>query len=289
MAHVLAVGIATLDIVSEVDQFPAEDDEVRALAQSFRRGGNATNTLVVLSQLGHRCDWAGAWVDDPVAAVLARDFDAFNIDTKYCQIFNQGKIPTSCITLNRSSASRTIIHYRDLPEYSYQCFEKIPLKDHDWLHFEARNILECRRMMMHAREHYPDLPISLEVEKLRDNTGELYTLADYIFFSPQVARAYASEPEAFLQAMSAQLPDTILTCTLGDQGAIGIGVDRKLERSSAYTPVELVETLGAGDTFNAAFIDAILDGKLLSAALDGACRLAGKKCGQQGFTGLAVV
>ena len=59
MAHVLAVGVATLDIINEVESYPPEDGEVRALAQAIRRGGNASNTLVVLSQLGHSCEWAG--------------------------------------------------------------------------------------------------------------------------------------------------------------------------------------------------------------------------------------
>ena len=36
MARILGVGIATLDIISTVQRYPAEDGEVRAIAQ--RRG-----------------------------------------------------------------------------------------------------------------------------------------------------------------------------------------------------------------------------------------------------------
>jgi ketohexokinase len=49
------VGIATLDIINVVDTYPAENSEVRALSQQKVRGGNATNSLVVLSQLGYQC------------------------------------------------------------------------------------------------------------------------------------------------------------------------------------------------------------------------------------------
>ena len=49
MANILAVGIATIDIINRVNGYPHEDDEIRAISQSIRRGGNATNTLVVLS------------------------------------------------------------------------------------------------------------------------------------------------------------------------------------------------------------------------------------------------
>jgi ketohexokinase len=48
----------------------------------------------------------------------------------------------------------------------------------------------------------------------------------------------------------------------------------------------LRETLGAGDTFNAGLIDGYVRGLMLGEALTLACRLAGKKCGQIGFSGL---
>ena len=47
-----------------------------------------------------------------------------------------------------------------------------------------------------------------------------------------------------------------------------------------------MDTIGAGDTFNAAVIDALLRGESLGASLAYACRLAGAKCGQPGFDGL---
>ena len=65
--RVLGVGIATLDLVNEVDRYPAEDAEIRARAQRVGRGGNCTNTLAVLAQLGHACSWAGTLGDDAAA------------------------------------------------------------------------------------------------------------------------------------------------------------------------------------------------------------------------------
>jgi ketohexokinase len=47
-----------------------------------------------------------------------------------------------------------------------------------------------------------------------------------------------------------------------------------------------VDTLGAGDTFNAAVIDGCLGGLDTGATLQRACLLAGRKCGQIGLSGL---
>ena len=51
-------------------------------------------------------------------------------------------------------------------------------------------------------------------------------------------------------------------------------------------PIAVVDTLGAGDTFNAGIISACMDGLDTEASLARACQLAGKKCGQSGCDGL---
>lgn len=49
----------------------------------------------------------------------------------------------------------------------------------------------------------------------------------------------------------------------------------------------VVDTLGAGDTFNAGVICALALGKGMQAALDTGCLVAGTKCGIVGFGGLS--
>jgi ketohexokinase len=48
----------------------------------------------------------------------------------------------------------------------------------------------------------------------------------------------------------------------------------------------LVDTLGAGDVFNAGLIHALLEGEDPRRALALAVELAGRKCGRQGLDGL---
>jgi ketohexokinase len=52
-------------------------------------------------------------------------------------------------------------------------------------------------------------------------------------------------------------------------------------------PDRVIDTLGAGDTFNAAIIHGCLGGLETGVLLEQACRLAGRKCAQTGFTGLS--
>jgi ketohexokinase len=59
-----------------------------------------------------------------------------------------------------------------------------------------------------------------------------------------------------------------------------------VHHAPAVAPAEVVDTLGAGDVFNAAVIDARVRERVPQEALAAGCRLAGRKCGQQGLGGL---
>jgi len=288
MARILAVGIATLDIVNVVPSYPAEDSEVRALSQRISRGGNATNTLVVLSQLGHRCSWAGVLAEDSGLPHILEDLSAFSIGLRYCRRESSGRNPTSYILLSRANGSRSIVHYRDLREFGQADLEGVDLTAFDWVHFEGRAVEETEQMLRHVRRQRPDLPLSLEVEKPRARIERLFGYPDVIMFSQDfaVSRGLAA-PEALLASQRPLAPQADLVCAWGEEGAVALSAAGVWSSSPAFPPPAVVDTLGAGDTFNAAVIDVLVRGGTLAEAVTAGCRLAGRKCGRMGFSGLA--
>lgn len=286
MSSILAIGIATLDIINTTDGYPTEDAEVRAVSQRVSRGGNATNTLVVLSQLGHRCTWGGVWVNEPDGQRILEDLCYYMVDISPCREVSKGKVPTSYIILNQRTGSRTIVNYRDLPEFSLADFQLIDLTPFDWLHLEGRNVEETARMLQRARQLCPTLPISVEIEKPRPQIELLFN-ADVLLFS-QVFAEYRGYTEAFpfLQAMRQPAPRANLVCAWGTAGGYALTTTETFLHSPAYPPPQVIDTLGAGDTFNAGIIDGLCRQQDLATALNRACRLAGKKCGQVGLAGV---
>lgn len=283
MARILGIGIATLDIVNTVADYPREDDEVRALEQRVVRGGNVTNMLVVLSQLGHRCCWGGVLTNEPGTRVIRDDLAAFDIDTRYAREELAGSMPTSYITLNRRNGSRTIVHYRDLVEFGCRDFEKIDLSAFDWLHFEGRNVPETRKMLDHVQRLAKPPRVSVEIEKRRDGLEALFNGPGLLFFSQAYVATSGSGPAEFLAGMREQLPETELVCTWGDQGAYALDGNAGAIHRPAWAPARIVDTLGAGDTFIAGYIDARARGRSTAVALEQGCRIAGEKCGRAGF------
>ncbi len=287
MARILAVGNATLDIINLVKSYPQEDQEVRALSQQYRRGGNAANTLVVLSRLGHECAWAGTLAAEPDADIIRHDLETHNIDLSAVHTTDHGKVPTSYVALSRENGSRTIVHYRDLPEYHSQDFVRIDLERFDWVHFEGRNLDEVTLMLKHLRSERPELPCSLEVEKPRPGIEALFSQVNLLMFSREYAQhqGYRSATQ-FLEQMAKRNLHADMSCTWGAEGAYALGKEGEIIHTPAFPPAEVVDTLGAGDTFNAGLIDQCVQGIELDIALTEAAKLAGKKCGMHGLNDL---
>jgi ketohexokinase len=292
LAPVLGVGIATLDIVNEVAAYPQEDAEVRALAQHQVRGGNVTNTLAVLRQLGRPCAWAGTLAGDPASRHILADLEGQEIDTRRAVHHPSACTPTSYITLSRATGSRTIVHHRDLPELTAAGFagicETLGWGPWSWVHFEGRVPAETIAMLRLVRERLPGVPISLELEKPRLGGEVLLDGPDVLLFSRAYAQAQGIlDPEAFLRHHASATTASHCVLAWGAGGAYGWTRGAGVVHAPAEPPDRLVDTLGAGDVFNAAVIDGLLDGRALPVVLVAANRLAGRKCGRVGLAGLA--
>jgi ketohexokinase len=289
MARILGVGIATLDIINTVAEYPAEDAEVRVLSQRVARGGNATNTLVVLSRLGHGCAWAGVLPQVPDARHVLEDLQRNGIDLHHCRRLAGGKVPTSYVSLSRATGSRTIVHYRDLSELSLADFAAIDLEGYDWVHFEGRNVTETAGMLRRVRDLAPQLRCSLEVEKPRPDIESLFPFVDLLLCSRDYARHRGfTMPEDFLASLHTVAGHAVLSCTWGREGAVIMDPQGEMLHCPAEVPERVVDTLGAGDTYNAGMVDGMVRGLPLADTLTWACRLAGRKCAQLGLDGLDV-
>jgi len=277
MARILTIGVLTEDIVNTVKAYPDEDSKVRTTDHHRRVGGNAANTAMKLAWLKNESFWLGNLPDH--ATWVRRKLDHWGVDYTLAQELKQGHLPTSFITLSEETGSRTIVHHRDMPEYDAEHFFTLDIRPFDWLHFEARELVEIPQMMSKARGMC-GIPVSLEIEKPHGGVEAMFEFADVIFFSKEYAQSRGfSNANDFLKTVEFH---GIATCAWGALGAWAKNDFGQMFYAPAKENVHVVDSVGAGDVFNAGMVDGICRGMDVEAALKHAVQLAGDSVEHEG-------
>lgn len=173
-------------------------------------------------------------------------------------------------------------------------FEKVDLTRFKWIHIEGRNASEQVKMLQRIEQYNATQPlqqkvrVSVEIEKPREELFQLFGYGEVVFVSKDVAKhlGFRSAGEALKGLYSRVKKGATLICAWAEEGADALGPDGQLLHSDAFPPPRVVDTLGAGDTFNASVIFSLSKGNSMQEALRFGCQVAGKKCGLQGFDGI---
>ncbi|XP_042302163.1 ketohexokinase isoform X6 [Sceloporus undulatus] len=238
--------------------------------------------------------WA-PWLPDtpprPPRFILA-DFQRRQVDVAHVVWQGRGETPCACCLVNCANGSRTVTLYdTNLPDVTAADFERVDLSQYKWIHWEGRNASEQVKMLQCVEKHNQTCPsservaTSVEVEKPRAELYQLLGYGDVVFVSKDVAKdlGFSSAPEAVQGLHGRVKAGAILICAWAEKGADAVGPDGLLVHSDAFPPETVVDTLGAGDTFNAAVILALSRGEPLHDALTYGCQVAGRKCGVHGY------
>ncbi|XP_067116928.1 ketohexokinase isoform X3 [Osmerus mordax] len=292
---ILCVGLVCLDIINVLDKYPEEDTDSRCLSQRWQRGGNASNSCTVLALLGAPCAFLGSLAPGPVADFIVGDFTKRGVDISTVAWQQEGETPCACCVVCTASGSRTVVlSDMNLPDVTATDFSKVDLTQYSWIHWEGRNAEEQVKMIQQVALFNRSLPqqqritISVEIEKTMEPLYQLFPYGDIVFISKDVAMHFGfhSAASALQELYHRVKKGAVLICAWAEKGADALGPDGVVVHSDAFSPEVLVDTLGAGDTFNASVIYCLSHGGSLQEALMFGCQVAGRKCGVHGYDGI---
>ena len=254
--NIVGLGEVVLDWVTEVPHFPKPDEKIDALSENYFPGGVTANYLVALSRLGGRCGFIGAVGDDSYGDLLIDDFLKENIDTSYIVRKRDKKTPVNFIFV--AKGEKTIIQspHMQTTKLDVEELQESSIANSKLLHTTIIHQELTERALEIAKNNEVKVSIDLESQIASrgwDKLKEILLKADVLLPNKEGAKfiTNSNTPQKAAKILVKKgVPVVIIT--LGKKGAL-LTTNNHQKSIPAYHIENLVDTTGAGDTFNGAF------------------------------------
>ncbi len=253
MASVFVCGVAVIDFVQFVQNFPQGGLKHRSLSCEISGGGIGANAAVAIQRLGGDADLGCRLGTDLIGDLILADLQQEGVGTKFVTRTTDARSPLSSVIVNEVG-ERQVLSYAGagLPD-EVDWLSDIPyadafLTDCNWSQGIEHSISQARRY---------DVPVVIDVE--RGSFPEHLWQATHLAFSRQGILALTGEstiPEA-LKAL-ASVRTNWLCATDGENGVFRMSHGR-LDQIPAHV-IEAKNTLGAGDVWHGAFALRLAEG-----------------------------
>ena len=284
MKTIFCLGHAALDRIYSVPQMPMGSTKVRATAYNEVGGGMASNGACAIARLcdpaDFRVEFWGRTGDDSAGRIIHDDLARFGVDVTHLRAY-AGCMSSQSAVMVDPAGERMIVNYRgDVPtdDVGWLPFERIAgaaavLTDVRWLEGARRTLIAARDAKVPGvlDADLGDMPI----------VRELVPLAEHAIFSePGLANwAGHGNVEAALRE-AADAGARVAAVTRGDKGTLLL-IDGALHHVPAI-PVDVVDTLGAGDVFHGAYTLGVAERMTVLDAARFASAAAAIKCARHG-------
>ncbi len=253
---IVGLGEIVLDWVTEIPHFPKPDEKIDALSENYFPGGVTANYLVAVARLGGLSGFIGAVGDDSYGELLIDDFIKENVDTTSIKKVATKKTPVNFIFIAKGEKTiiqsphmyTTKIEPHDLNE-SY-------IADSKLLHTTIIHQNVTEKALEIAQSNKVNISIDLESQIAQrgwNNIKNVLLKADVLLPNKEGAKAItkSEKPEKAAEILvNKGIPIVIIT--LGSNGVLLTTSDFQ-KKIPTYEIKNVVDTTGAGDTFNGAF------------------------------------
>lgn len=231
-------------------------------------GGNPVNVAVYIKQMGGDSSYVGAVGNDEFGKILVDGLKEQNVDVSNVQV-QEGKTAVTEVTMDGND--------RILGDYDEGVMEDFQLtdenrefiKDHDivisgyWgnVHHEFKSFKEDGLLTAFDFATYID----------SERTNETMRYIDYAFFSD--GDRNEEELKELLSSLH-KLGPKIVVVTRGEKGSMAFDGEKYYE--FGIIPCEVIDTLGAGDSYIAGFTYAIMNGESIEESMKNGAKRSAK-------------
>lgn len=274
----LGLGIAPVDILMQLKNYPEAGGKADAEKTTIQGGGPIPTAMVTLSRLGKK---------PTLLAVVGEDiFGKFVID----ELKNE-KVDTSLIiTKNKPSAFAVGWVEKNTGRRSIVLDLNISINASDIIlnklpnvrsvHLDGRFMPACLKLARWAKQN--NVPVFMDVGSIRNDVSSLFQLVDHLICAEEYALPFTKTKNVKLaiEYLRKECLGTVVV-TSGIKGSIGFEESEGFARQRAFK-VKSVDSTGAGDVYHGAYIFGFLNGWNLKKRMEIAAAAAAIKCTKPG-------
>lgn len=268
MAKIAVVGSINMDFVTQAEKFPQVGETLMGLSFHTSPGGKGANQAVAIAKLGHDVYFYGAVGKDDIGESLLKNFERYGIHTEAV-----AKVEDSSgmaqITVAQKDNHIIVVPGANqwvTPKYVEEYLPEIQAMDFVILQLEIP--FATVETVIHACA-LSNTPVLLNPAPAPVKAEDLVKLRDLIplvrFFTPNTTELGSIFATSDVVSILSRFPAKIIM-TMGKDGVGFVQPEDFSFRQLPCIPTEVVDTTGAGDSFNAGMLHGVLAGWSLSDA-----------------------
>lgn len=279
MPNGIFVGLTTLDLVYQVDNFPAPNTKIAARSQDLFAGGPATNASVTFQHLGGHATLVSPVGRHLFASAMNAEFARYGVAHIDLAPEFDGLPPIASITVN-SAAERNIVSTRAA------CIVVPPAVVDESLLAQASIVLVDGHVMQAcqawaAAAHARGIPVVLDAGSWKAGLGELLANVDTAICSDDFHPAQCpSEDDVILFLKDCGVRRIAITHGADPIRFVSVESGGSGETAGLIRvpQIQAVDTMGSGDILHGAYCYYAASGLSFQQSLHEAATVAAKSC-----------
>lgn len=274
----LGLGIAPVDILMQLKDYPQAGGKADAEKTTIQGGGPIPTAMVTLSRLGKKPTLLAAVGDDVFGKFAIEELKKEKVDTSLIVI---KKNPSAFAVgwVEKKDGRRSIVLDLNISIIPKDIIlNSIPTVRS--VHLDGRYLPACLKLARWAKKK--KIPVIMDVGSIRNDVCALFPLVDHLICSEDYAFPHTKTKniETAINLLRKECPGTVVV-TSGIRGSVGFDKVLGFVRQRAYK-VKAIDVTGAGDVYHGAYIFGFLNDWSLQKRMELGSAAAAIKCTKPG-------
>lgn len=265
---VAALGSGNIDIFLSIPSLPTRGGKVIGARLGEQAGGTVANSACAMGQLGLDVVSVSCIGNDHSASIILDGFKKHHVNCDFIQVIPDLIANTAIIFIDESGEKTLVYSPGSDHEWDEEKALQAIAQSHYFYSMPA-NIEKFRMLAQYAHSQTTKVVVDIEphIVATPERLASILQLADIAIFNYDgFIRGYAAEPDcALLHDIQEDYQLDAIVVTLDARGVIAVKGNEQVQIGSYTIPV--LDTTGAGDTFNGAFIYSLIKNMSLIEAL----------------------